>query len=230
MSAAHATMVVTTTVRTRARGFSLLEVLIAAALLAITGAFLATSLSSSIDAKEAVEATSGRYHVVRQGMTRMVDEISMAFLSAHNVTPELRVKTGFKGEKSSLTFTAFGHVARVEDAKESDQRELAYSLGIDDRTRSESIMRRMHASFDDDLDEGGREQTLIPGVTELEFEYWDNVTQEWKDDWDTESGAFQGRLPTRVKITFTAEMDNGVEQTFTTQTRVWLEKPWVFRT
>jgi len=213
----------------KTRGFTLLEVLIAAALLAITGAFLATSLSSSIDAKEAVETTSGRYHVVRQGMTRMVDEISMAFLSAHNVTPELRVRTGFRGERDTIAFTAYGHVPRVEDAKESDQREVAFSLGTDDRTRTQSIMRRVQAFLDDDLDEGGREQTLVPDVSELEFQYWDNVTEEWKDEWDTESGAFQGRLPTRVKITFTAVMDDGIEQEFTTQTRVWLEKPWVFR-
>jgi len=211
------------------RGFTLMEGLIASALLAIMGALLATSLSSSIDAKEIVEDTSNRYHLVRQAMTRMVDEISMAYISAHNQTAELRVKTAFKGERNQLDFTAFGNVPRMEDAKESDSREIGYRLGTDERTGLESILRRAQTNLDDEVDEGGRVQTLIPGVTELEFEYWEPNTREWKDSWDSEDSATLNRLPTRVRITFTAKMGENEEQTFTTQTKIWLFKPWAFR-
>ncbi len=214
---------------TRARGFTLLEGLIAAGLLAVIGTALATSLSSSIDSKETVEGISGRYHVVRQAMTRMADEISMAYISAHIVNSELRVKTAFKGERDVLHFTAFGHVPRVADAKESDQRELSYLIGPDERTGAQSILRRNQPNPDDQMDEGGREQTLLPDVKDLEFQYWDPQSEDWKDSWDTEESQFTGRLPSRVKIMFTAVMDSGEEQTFVSQTKVWLDKPWVFR-
>lgn len=213
----------------RARGFTLMEGLIASGLLAIMGAFLATSLSSSIDAKEIVEDTSNRYHLVRQAMTRMVDEISMAYLTAHNLAPEQRVQTVFKGERDRLEFASFGHVPRVEDAKESDSRELAYFLGTDDRTGLESLMRRVQPNLDDEPEDGGREQTLMPNVNDLQFEYWEPTTREWKDSWDSEDSATLNRLPTRVRITFTAKMVNDEEQTFTTQSKIWLFKPWAFR-
>lgn len=215
--------------RKKVRGFTLMEGLIASSLLAIIGVFMATSLNSSITAKELIEETSGRYHVVRQAMSRMVDEISMSYLSAHNTTPELRVRTGFTGERDELHFVAFGHVRRKAEAKESDSREISYFLGADERTGAESIIRRVQSNPDDEFDDGGREQTLLPDVTNLEFEYFDPQTEEWEDKWDWEGTATRDRLPTRVRITFTARMPGEREQTFTSQTKIWLIKPWAFR-
>lgn len=210
-------------------GFTLMEGLVASGLLAIIGALMATSLSSAIDAKEIVETTSGRYHLVRQAMSRMVDEISMAFLSAHNQTLELRVKTGFKGERDELNFTAFGNVPMREDAKEGDTREIGYYLGRDERTGAESLLRRVDTRLDEEFDEGGRVQTLLPDVIEMELEYFDPTTEEWLDKWDNEGAVTSNRLPARVRITITARMPDGDEQTFTTQTKLWLMQPWAFR-
>lgn len=211
----------------RARGFSLMEVMIASALLAITGGLLYTSLSSSIDAKDMVEGTSNRYHLARQALARMVDEISMAYLSAHHNQQELRTKTRFVGGRDELAFTAFGYVNRREGAKRSASRQLSYSLDIDDRTGAQALVRREQADLDDDVEEGGREQTLLPYVIDLTFEYWDAQTEEWKDEWDTEESATLNRLPERVRITFTAKMDDedGREQRFMTQSRIWLVTP-----
>ena len=190
---------------------------------------MATSLSSAIDAKEIVEDTSDRYHMVRQAMERMVDEISMAYVSPHQAAPELRAKSGFLGERDELQFTAFGHVVRRAEAKESDSRQLGYFLGPDERTGEESILRRIQPNLDEEFDEGGREQTLLPGVRDLEFEYWDGSKEEWTDSWDIENAQYQGLLPGRVKITFTAVMENEREQTFTSQTRLWLIRPQAFK-
>jgi general secretion pathway protein J len=210
-------------------GFTLLEILIASGLLAIVGALMLTSISSSIDVKERVELTSNRYHVIRQAMTRMVDELSMAYLSKHTAAMELKVKTGLKGESDELHFTAFGGVPMKEDIKEADQREISYFLGQDDRTGTESLLRREQPNPDLELDEGGRVQTLLPNVVDMELMYWDKRSEEWKEKWDTEDSATTGILPSRIKISFTALLDNGDEQTFTTQTKIWLDTPWAFR-
>lgn len=210
--------------RHRARGFSLMEVMIASALLAITGGLLYTSLSSSIDAKDMVEGTSNRYHLARQALSRMVDEISMAYISAHHNQQELRTKTRFVGERDAISFTAFGYVNRREGAKHGSSRQIGYSLDLDERTGSKALIRREQADLDDNVERGGREQTLLPYVTELQFEYWDHATEDWKDEWDTEESATLNRLPQRVRITFTAQMDDevGREQRFMTQSRIFL--------
>src|ERR1044071_8323103 len=128
----------------RRRGFSLIEVLVAASLLAIVGMMLLQSLSTSLDAKENVEGISNRYHLVRSAMSRMCDEISMAYVAGqgHVALTEPRTKTGFLGEHDSLKFTAFGYVPRVEDEKKSDQRQLAYYLDTDPKTQTTSLFRR----------------------------------------------------------------------------------------
>jgi type II secretion system protein J len=211
------------------RAFSLLEILIASSLLALIGALLAQSLSSSIDAKDAIETTSNRYTVVRSAMSRVVDEISMAYLSNHRPggTNEIRAITGFKGERDRVDFTAFGYVPRVEDEKRSDQRQLSYFLDTDPRTKTKSLIRREQPNLDEEFDEGGREQTLLPDVRELEFEYWDQTKEEWSEKWDA-TGDQVDRLPPRVRIKIVAVMDDGREQTFTTQSRLWMLAPLAF--
>jgi general secretion pathway protein J len=211
------------------RAFSLLEILIASSLLALIGALLAQSLSSSIDAKDIIETTSNRYQVVRSAMSRVVDELSMAYLSSHRPggSNEIRAVTGFKGERDRVDFTAFGYVPRVEDEKRSDQRQLSYFLDTDPRTRTKSLIRREQPNLDDEFEEDGREQTLLPDVRELEFEYWDPTKEAWSEKWDAASDELD-RLPQRVRIKVVAVMDDGREQTFTTQSRLWLQAPLAF--
>jgi general secretion pathway protein J len=211
------------------RAFSLLEILIAVSLLAIIGALLMQSLSSSMDAKDAIETTSNRYHLVRSAMSRMVDELSMSYLSAHKPTSgvEIRAITGFKGERDRIDCTAFGYVARVEDERKSDQRQLSFFLDNDERTQTRSLRRREQANIDDDFEEGGRELTLLPNVRSLEFQYWDSQKDAWTDKWDAQ-GSEANRLPARIRIEMVVVMDNGEEQTFTTQSKLWLLAPLNF--
>ncbi len=211
------------------RAFSLIEILIAASLLAIIGALLMQSLSSSMDAKESIETISNRYHLVRAATSRMVDEISMAYLSNHRPVTgaEIRAVTGFKGERDRIDMTGFGYVPRVEDEKKSDQRQLSFYLDNDPRTNTKSLVRREQANLDDDFEEGGRVLTLLPDVRELEFQYWDSQKEAWIDKWDA-AGSELNRLPSRVRIEMVVIMDDGREQTFTTQSKLWLLTPLSF--
>jgi type II secretion system protein J len=211
----------------KTRGFSLIEVLISASLLALIGGLLLQSLSSSIDAKDAVDSTSNRYHLVRSAMSRMIDEISMAYLSNHRSSLEIRAQTGFKGEHDSLNFTAFGYVPRVEDSKQSDQRELGYFLATDPKTLTQSLMRREQPNPDLKFDEGGRVQTLLPNVREVEFAFFDPQKNEWAEKWDA-AGTELNRLPSRVRIKFKVVLEDGTEQTFVSQSKLWLLSPLNF--
>ncbi len=210
--------------RKRQRAFSLLEVLVASGLLAIIGGLMLTSLSSSIDAKEAVDGTSNRYHLVRGAMARMVDELSMAYLSNHINDVEVRARTGFKGERDKIAFTGFGYVSRVEDDKKSDQRQLALYLDTDPRSQTQSLFRREQANLDDNFEEGGRALVLLPNVRSIEFQFWDPQKDAWAEKWDA-AGTELGRLPTRVRIKLVAVMEGDVEVPFVTQAKIWLPTP-----
>jgi prepilin-type N-terminal cleavage/methylation domain-containing protein len=228
------------------RGFSLIEILVSASLLAIVGALLLQSLSSSLDAKEAVETTSIRYHLVRSAMSRMCDELSMAYQAGqgHIALTEPRTKTGFHGEKDFIHFTAFGYVPRVEDEKKSDQRQLAFYLDNDPKTGTQALYRREQPNIDLDFEQGGRAQVLLPGVRSIEFTYWDDSARvdqptgntqnatvgsgKWLDKWDTLSPETNGNLPLRIKIKIVATMEDGQEQTFVSQTKLYILTPLTF--
>ena len=141
----------------------------------------------------------------------------------------MKAETGFKGERERIDFTAFGYVPKTQDAKRSEQRELAYFLDDDPKTGRRSLIRREDPTLDDDFETGGRELVLLAGVTALEFQYWDKTTEAWKEAWDFEDAASGGKLPERVRIELTVEMDDGVEQTFVTQARVFLVSPLAFQ-
>jgi type II secretion system protein J len=208
------------------RAFSLIEILIAAALLALMGGLILQSLSSTIDAKDVIETTSNRHQQVRQAMTRMVDELAMAYLSNHvaRTSPEVRSETGFKGEGDRVDFTGFGYVPRVEDQKRSDQRQLSYFLGDDERTQTKSLRRREQANIDDDFEQGGRELTLLANVQEFEVSYFDTQKDNWSEKWDA-AGTEANRLPQRVKIKVVAVMEDNETKTFVTETRIWMQQP-----
>ncbi|MHB1844070.1 MAG: PulJ/GspJ family protein, partial [Deltaproteobacteria bacterium] len=116
------------------RGFTLLEALIALAIMALMGALIWGSFGPSWRLKEAVEAQAERDMGIRLSLTRMAREISMAFLSNDYDKARYReMLTRFDGEHGAgdhdrLLFTSVSHERLVENALESDQSVIAYRL------------------------------------------------------------------------------------------------------
>lgn len=67
----------------KSRGFTLIEVLVAVALMAMLGIILATSMSSIIGAIKDSKQMQDYYHTARVALGRMQQEISMAYISKH---------------------------------------------------------------------------------------------------------------------------------------------------
>ncbi len=209
----------------KSRGFTLIEVLISVGMLGLIGALLMTSFNSSLDMRDRVEGQSDRYHEVSQAMGRMVREISMAYVSL-NISPSYPVvETKFRGLRSELAFSAFGHVIYQENARESDQRELAYFIGKDDKTGKPALMRKERVNLGRKFGENGKTQVLCRDVTELKFEYWNDSRKSWDTEWRIETLPTQDHLPSRVRITFKAIMSEGNEKKFMTETEIWIVNP-----
>jgi general secretion pathway protein J len=229
-----------------AKGFTLIEVMVASVLMGLMGVFLMSTINSSIDAKDAVEEISTRYHLVRQAMSRMAREISMAYLSKHINSSEPAFSTMFKGYKNRLYFSALGHVVRQKDAKQSDQHVLAFYLARD-RADNQSLMRREQPNLNLDVEKDGISQVLCPKVSKLEFSYYDEKLDKWEETWladsmqnfaegqalsqlaieqkSTDSLLKSGRLPRFVKISMTIGVGEENEMTFITETEIFLQEP-----
>ena len=208
-----------------ARGFSLMEILVAAALLAMMGALMWSAFSSTLDAKERIEATAERMDELRIAMSRMANELSTAFISQHFAKDERRTKTIFKegggGIGDRITFTSFANQPLVQDANESDQLVIAYYVDTDpDDASHQSLIRRFKRRIDEDPEQGGVEEVLCTNVKEVVFDYWSDSAGEWKESWDTEGLDTPNILPKRVRITMLAKDEQDREIKLSTQTAI----------
>ena len=218
----------------RENGFSMLEVVVAVALLALMGGVTFGIFGKVMDARERSETISRHYHQIRQAMLRMSREIQMAYISEHRYCEEPRSRTIFATESSSygmrLDFTGFSHYKLMADANESDQNELSYYIGKDPNPREEEdrkglvLIRREDSRIDEEPREGGVEQVLARGVKEIDFRFYNEKEDRWEDEWDTEDSDFRGRLPMFVEIKLKVEGLLGEDETFFTKTRVFLRR------
>jgi len=208
-------------------GVTLIEVMVAMAILAIVSTLLYTGFTQTARNKKRVEDDSERNHEIRMGLERMARELSMAFVSAQeNSSPALIVvKTAFVGKEegagSRIDFTSFSHQRLYRDAHESDQNELGYYVRNDPENTSEHVLvRREQQRIDDDPLEGGHAEILIKNVVKLELSFLDPLSGEWLASWDTTQGAMQpNRLPSQVRVAVTVPnvRGQGSDQTFATR-------------
>ena len=220
----------------RARGFTLLEVLIAVAVLGLIGGITFKSFETANDLKKRIEKAEERDQMMRAALSRMAREVSMAFLSEHydkkryKIRPTIfRLKDGRR--EGHLLFTSFAHERLHTDAKESDQGIFEYDLGAsEDGSGRTDLFRRTKAIIDEEFERGGEKQALAEGVLQFSVQCWDPKDREWRDEWDSNSVQRTGGvlLPPRVKLTLVFKDENDKEKTLTTQTKLFLGQPLDF--
>jgi general secretion pathway protein J len=215
--------------RARTRGFTLMEVMVAVAIVAGMGVMVAVAFSTGFAARELVERDGERYRQLRVAMSRMEREIGAAFVSDRFDAKKYRDQndrpTNFVGERDKLLFTTLSHQRMYQDAKESDQAVVEYTVeSSNDRDAHGrlDLMRRENPVLGEHMDRGGTKDVLYEGVKKVEFSYWDSDRKEWTEEWDTRRLERKSILPTRVKIVLTALDENGKETRYTTQTRIML--------
>jgi general secretion pathway protein J len=213
----------------RARGFTLMEVVIAIAITAFIGVIIGVTFNTTITNKDIIESQAERYRMLRTAMSRMTREIGAAFVSdrydAKRYRDAFDRPTNFIGEREKLTFTTLSHQRLYADAKESDQMVVEYSVksAPDPKAKGrQDLVRREKAILEERMDRGGTEDTLFESAKKLEFQYWNSERKQWVDEWDTRRLETKSFLPSRVKVTLTTVDENGKEVRYSTQARIML--------
>ncbi len=169
----------------RELGFTLIEIMVAVALLAMLGIILATSTSALMGSIRDTKTTQELYHSARVALSRMERELSMAYLSKHQ-SEKRTTKTVFLGKSNALTFVYMGHRRMVRGATESDEGVVEYKVERDSKTGDNVLVRREKTVIDDQPYKGGRKQVIAGGVKKLTFAYWDMDKESWQSDWKVE--------------------------------------------
>lgn len=213
---------------TARRGMTLIEIMIAMAILGLMMVIAWTTIKSASDARTTYTALEERNHEIRLGMARLVADLESAYLSANEDKNLDNKRTIFVGKEDEVRFSAFGHLTLWSDSNESDQTMIAYYLD-DDREdpRSDSLYRKelRRPSNENWERQPGELDVLMRGVEKLEFEYYDWKEKKWQRDWDSsKTDGVADRIPTRIRIKVTYKNSRGEELTITTQARPLLEE------
>lgn len=189
-------------------GFTLVEVLIAIAILAMISTLLFTSFSSLKRSKDGVRRVSERHREGRMAISRISRELQSAYISKH-LPPDINqavVRTAFIGTEGApadrIDFNAFVHRRLDRDARESDQVELSY-LGMANETERGvfDLVRRVNPRLDHEPEKGGRLQVLATDIDLFDLRYLDPLTGMWAEEWDsTESIKQFERMPLQVRV------------------------------
>ena len=219
---------------TRARGFTLLEVLIAVAVLGLIGGLTWKSFDGAYSVKARVEQAEERDQMVRGALNRLAREVSMTFLSEHYDRKRFRERPTFFRLKdgrreATLTVTSFAHQRLHVDAKESDQAVFDYRLDRDESGKR-SLFRRVKPQIDEEPERGGEKALLAEDVLRFSVQAWDPKDREWRDEWQSDSPERTGGalVPPRLRIAITVKDEQGKERTWSTQASLPLATPLDF--
>lgn len=226
----------------KCKGFTLIEILVAIVLLAVISLLLWQSMGSTIGSKDRSEKRDQAYRGASLAVDRIARDLSMAVLytsmdflgisgSAEQMMKSVLIGTN-EGDQDKLTFDTVSHIRYLKDTKESDMAEVTYFLEKEDVEEGDedevtaglyALKKREKSPPDSEPDTGGGVQTLLGGVKELNFRYYDAVKNEFKDEWDTTKIDYVNRLPRAVEITLIVQDPMDEDATIRMSTVAMLE-------
>jgi general secretion pathway protein J len=223
--------------RSRARGMTLLEVMVAVAVLAAVSVLIHGVMTSLSKGKKGEAIRAERVHQGREAMLRIVRDLSAAYISMH--TPAIQAllteRTAFVGRASApydrVDFTAFAHLRTEKDSHESDQAEVGYFISRDpDVDDKMDLVRREQTPIDVDPLRGGIVNVVAENVQEFHLRYLDPMTSQWVTTWDSMQVSGQpNRLPLEVEITIVLKgVGSGPPYSYTTKVFLPLQQPLSF--
>ena len=195
--------------RSSKRGMTLLEVIVAVAVLAMISLLLYGSFDSMARGKKGESMRADRSRQGREAVSRIVREMSSAYLSGHQpLVVALQTRTTVfvgvhSGNFDRLDFASFAHRRLERDSRESDQSEIGYFAANDPEVEGKmDLVRREQTPIDLEPRKGGVTNVLAEDIELFEIKYYDPVTGAWMDAWDSTSQVGQfARLPLEVKVT-----------------------------
>ena len=222
--------------RKRQAGLTLLEVMIAAAILVIMMSIAWRTIHNTAEARRGFEKYEERNHELRMAMGRVVADLEAAYLSKNEDTQQAHPRTMFISKGASrvpdIRFSTLGHRVLWADANESEQTVISYLAKSDAENTSATNWIRREQRRESNLppeEEAAEYDILVHDVQAVKLEFFDWKTTEWTDRWDTtQSDGQKGRLPSRVRITITIKDPGDHDLKLMTEARILMQEPLNF--
>ena len=213
-------------------GLTLLEVMLAIAILAVMMTLAWKTIANTSETKKVFEAYEERNHELRMALSRVVRDFEHAYLSSNEDRNAAHPRTMFMAKSSmrlpEIRFSTLDHSVLWSDANESEQTVISYvphdnpdHPGAVDWVRREQ--RRM--SNEPPESEPADFDVLVHDITAVKLQFWNWKNNDWQDTWDTtQADGQKGWLPSRVRITVTVKGPDDKEVKLSSQARIWMQE------
>jgi general secretion pathway protein J len=187
-------------------GFTLIEMMISAALMTIVIGSAYMCLSAGLSGKKLIEARTEGVQSARVALSMMAADVRAAVPMPGKVEFMGMRRTVGPMDADNLDFST--HNYNPKRAREPDYCEISYFLTRDPESDSFILTRRRDSTPDPEPLDGGVREEIARGVRGLRLEYYDGI--EWFDDWGDPEGKTKGMtyppsnsygLPEAVRIT-----------------------------
>jgi general secretion pathway protein J len=221
----------------RARGMTMIEIMVAIAILAMVAVLIHGVIDSLSRGRKGEGMRAERAHEGREAMQRIVRDLSGAFLSMHvpSIPALMTERTAFVGKSQlpydRLDFTSFAHLRTERDSHESDQAEVGYFVVKDpDVPEKMDLVRREQTPIDYEPLKGGIVNVVAEDVEKFDVRFLDPQTSQWVETWDSMQVTGQpNRLPFEVDITLVLKgVGGGAPYSYTTKMFIPIQSPLTF--
>ncbi len=222
--------------RRQQAGLTLLEVMIAIAVLVIMMTLAWRTIATTGESRRRFDRFEQRNHELRMAMGRIVADFEHAYLSRNedqNATYPRTMLIAKSGSKfPDIRFSTLGHRVLWADANESEQTVISYVShnNRDNPGQVDWIRREQRRQSNDPPDDLPAEyDVIVHDIVSAKFEFWNWKTLEWQDTWDTtQADGQKGILPSRVRITIVTKDAADNEYKITSQARIVMQEPLNF--
>ncbi|HEU0032925.1 MAG TPA: type II secretion system protein GspJ [Kofleriaceae bacterium] len=217
-------------------GLTLMEVLIATAILATMMMLTWRTVSGTSQTRRTFEASEERNHELRMALDQVVRDFEAAYLSKNEDQSASHPRTMMIARPTSkapeIRFSTMGHRVLWADANESEQTVVSYLTRTNPENKSavDWIRREQRRpSYEPPENEPAEYDVLVHDIQTVKIEFWNWKNFEWQDTWDTTQADGQKNwLPSRVRITITVKGPGDKDYKVTSQARILLQEPLNF--
>jgi len=206
------------------RGFTLVEVMIAAAILALIVSMLYVSFAWSIKTMEISMEGGEIFRKARVVLNRMAQEISCAYLPAEEAhTGAQYAFIGADKAEEGMPQDTLDFISAALPLRGPclGVKQVGYYIAPDSETDKLALFMKEDTTPapGDSPGQGGRGMLLAEGIEGLDFTYYDRQGREWKR-WDTTTPLFEKKLPQLVRISLFFKDDKEEPLSLTTTVQI----------
>jgi general secretion pathway protein J len=158
-------------------GFTLVEVLLAVALVSMMAALVFGSLYVTTSAIDAARTKSANEQIVRSTLRVMTDELSLG--ESRATFPLTGINGTYDGQPAdSVAFLTMGQFRGAESAKDTELVRIVYTREGDRLLRF--VQRNLYGLTDESIEQ----VELASKVKGFNVRYYDGKSNLWLDEWD----------------------------------------------